>query len=493
MAKPTHPRFEAISAEQLSEFEGAIAVTVGSDGTLGRIVRRLDRMSHGVISRFVESDLFSDLKPGTGHPIVPPPRIKAHALIICKLDRRSLPTDARKAGAAAAGSAAERSLLIVSNQYATAAEMAFGAVLRRYRFDRHKSAGRKNDVGELRVMSPSPEKAAATYIDKGAAAAGVYLTRDLVNEPANVIGTRAFKSQLQEMKPLGLGVSVLGETEMQELGMNALLGVGQGSDSPSFLVAMEWNGGGDEKPLAVVGKGVVFDTGGISIKPAANMEEMTMDMGGAAVVAGLMHVLASRNARANVVGVVGLVENMPDGRAQRPGDIVRSMKGDTIEVINTDAEGRLVLADALWYTQEKYAPEAIIDLATLTGAIIIGLGHEAAGVFSNDDQFCEDFLKSARLEQEGAWRMPVGGNYKKLIKSGKADIKNVGGRPAGSVTAAQFLLNFIREGTPWIHLDIAGVTSLKSRSDFAPRGATGWGVLALDRLVRDRFESGDDA
>ena len=493
MAKPTQPSFEAISAEQLSAFDGAIAVTAGSDGTLSRFVRRLDRMSHGVISRFVETDQFGDLKPGTAHLIAPPPRIKACALVICKLDRKSSSIDARKAGAAAAGSAAERSLLIVSGQHVAAAEMAFGAVLRRYRFDRHRSAGRKKAVGDLRVMSPSPEKAEAIYEDKGAAAAGVYLTRDLVNEPANVLGTETFMSRLQDMSPLGLKVTVLGESEMKELGMNALLGVGQGSESPSFLVAMEWNGGGDEKPLAVVGKGVVFDTGGISIKPAMNMEEMTMDMGGAAVVAGLMHTLASRRARANVVGVVGLVENMPDGRAQRPGDIVRSMKGDTIEVINTDAEGRLVLADALWHTQEHYAPAAIIDLATLTGAIIIGLGHESAGVFSNDDKFCDEFLKSARREHEGAWRMPVGGNYKKLIKSGKADIKNVGGRPAGSVTAAQFLLNFVREGTPWIHLDIAGVVSLKSQSDFAPRGATGWGVLALDRLVRDRFEFGDDA
>ncbi len=493
MANPAHPSFEAISTEQLSSFEGAIAVTVGSDGTMSRVVRRLDRMAQGVISRLVEADLFGDLKPGTAHVIAPPPRIKARALIICKLDRKSSPIDSRMAGAAAAGSAAERSLLIVSGQHAAAAEMAFGAVLRRYRFDRHKSAGQKKAVGGLRVMSPSHEKAEAIYEDKGAAATGVYLTRDLVNEPANVLGTEAFVSRLRDMSSLGLKVSVLGETEMKELGMNALLGVGQGSDSPSFLVAMEWNGGGDEKPLAVVGKGVVFDTGGISIKPALNMEEMTVDMGGAAVVAGLMHTLASRHARANVVGIVGLVENMPDGRAQRPGDIVQSMKGDTIEVINTDAEGRLVLADALWHTQEQYAPSAIVDLATLTGAIIVGLGHEMAGVFSNDDKFCEDFLKSARSEREGAWRMPVGGSYRKLLKSRKADINNVGGRSAGSVTAAEFLLNFIREGIPWIHLDIAGVVSLKARSDFAPRGATGWGVLALDRLVRDRFESGDDA
>ena len=252
---------------------------------------------------------------------------------------------------------------------------------------------------------------------------------------------------------------------------------------------MRWQGGGDEAPLALVGKGVVFDTGGISIKPAAGMEEMTMDMGGAGVVAGVMRTLALRRARANVVGLVGLVENMPDGRAQRPGDIVRSMKGDTIEVINTDAEGRLVLADVLWYAQDRFKPRAIVDLATLTGAVIIALGHDNAGVFSNDDAFADRFLAAARAEGEGAWRLPLGPSYDKLIDSRLADIKNTGGRPAGSITAAQFLQRFVREGTPWIHLDIAGVALPPGETPMAPKGATGWGVMALDRLVRDDFEA----
>jgi leucyl aminopeptidase len=252
---------------------------------------------------------------------------------------------------------------------------------------------------------------------------------------------------------------------------------------------MEWMGGGDEKPLALVGKGVVFDTGGISLKPAAGMEDMTMDMGGAGVVAGVMKTLALRKARANVVGLVGLVENMPDGRAQRPGDVVRTMKGDTVEVINTDAEGRLVLCDVMWYAQETWAPRAMIDLATLTGAIIIGLGHENAGVFSNDDPLCEAFLAAAKAEGEGAWRMPLGPAYDRQLKSRVADMKNVGGRPAGSITAAQFLSRFVKADVPWIHLDIAGVASRSDDTDLAPKGATGWGVLALDRLVRDRFES----
>jgi leucyl aminopeptidase len=251
---------------------------------------------------------------------------------------------------------------------------------------------------------------------------------------------------------------------------------------------MNWRGGGDEAPLALVGKGVVFDTGGISIKPAGGMEEMTADMGGAGTVAGAMHAIARRKAKANVVGLVGLVENMPDGKAQRPGDVVRSMKGDTIEVINTDAEGRLVLADVLWYVQDRFAPKAIVDLATRTGAIIIALGHENAGVFSNDDDLANAFLAAAKAEGEGAWRMPLGPAYDKLLKSRVADMANVGGRPAGSITAAQFLQRFIKDGTPWIHLDIAGTAYVTKDGELAPKGATGWGVRALDRLVRDRFE-----
>jgi leucyl aminopeptidase len=252
---------------------------------------------------------------------------------------------------------------------------------------------------------------------------------------------------------------------------------------------MTWNGGEkDAAPLALVGKGVVFDTGGISLKPGAGMEDMTMDMGGAGVVAGVMRSLALRKAKANVVGLVGLVENMPSGRAQRPGDVVTSMKGDTIEVINTDAEGRLVLCDVMWYAQERFKPTGMVDLATLTGAMIIALGNENGGVFSNNDTFANAFLKSAAAEGEGAWRLPLGQAYDDLLKSNIADMKNVGGRAAGSITAAQFLGRFVKDDTPWIHLDIAGVASLKTDSTLAPKGATGWGVLALDRLVRDNYE-----
>jgi leucyl aminopeptidase len=253
---------------------------------------------------------------------------------------------------------------------------------------------------------------------------------------------------------------------------------------------MQWNGGAKgDAPLALIGKGVVFDTGGISLKPAGGMEDMTMDMGGAGVVAGTMRALALRKAKANVVGIVGLVENMPSGNATRPGDVIKSMKGDTVEIINTDAEGRLVLCDIMWYAQERFKPAGMIDLATLTGAIIIGLGHENAGVFSNDDPFCNAFLKAANAEGEGAWRMPLGKAYDEQLKSRIADMKNVGGRPGGSITAAQFLQRFVQDGTPWIHLDIAGVASVKADTKLAPKGATGWGVLTLSRLVSDKFEA----
>ena len=271
--------------------------------------------------------------------------------------------------------------------------------------------------------------------------------------------------------------------------MRTLLAVGHGSESPSKVVVMEWNGGETSAPpVALVGKGVVFDTGGISLKSAAGMEDMTMDMGGAGVVSGVMKTLALRKAKANVVGIVGLVENMPDGKAQRPGDVVVSMKGDTVEVINTDAEGRLVLCDALWYTQERFKPAAMVDLATLTGAVIIALGHENAGVFSNDDAVANAFLKAADAEGEGAWRLPLGTGYDRQIKSRVADMKNTGGRPAGSITAAQFLARFVKDDVPWIHLDIAGVASLKTSTALAPKGATGWGVLALNRWIADGYE-----
>jgi leucyl aminopeptidase len=419
-----------------------------------------------------------------------PAGLAAEALQVVKLPSDASAEDARRAGAAIAAFNGSAPLTVLAGGQPRFADLALGLGLRAYDFDAYRTPETDATPPNRAVtfLVDDPAAAETAFAPVAAQVEGVFLTRDLVNEPANVLTTTAFTERLINLHNLGVEVEVLDEPELERLGMRTLLAVGMGSESPSKVVVMNWRGGGDEAPLALVGKGVVFDTGGISIKPAGGMEEMTADMGGAGTVAGAMHAIARRKAKANVVGLVGLVENMPDGKAQRPGDVVRSMKGDTIEVINTDAEGRLVLADVLWYVQDRFAPKAIVDLATLTGAIIIALGHENAGVFSNDDDLANAFLAAAKAEGEGAWRMPLSPAYDKLLKSRVADMANVGGRPAGSITAAQFLQRFIKDGTPWIHLDIAGTAYVTKDGELAPKGATGWGVRALDRLVRDRFE-----
>ncbi|MGC9417881.1 MAG: leucyl aminopeptidase [Rhodovulum sp.] len=489
MTTPVAITFAETDLEAISEASGRIAVFVGADGKLDQSARRVNRLMKGALARFVDSDAFGKLKPGETATLAWPAHLAAEAVDVVRLDKRPSVEDARRAGAALAKRQGAANAVLLAGANARAADIAFGFALRAYEFADYKTS-ETTQPGEVSVMVSKPEAVAAEAGPMAARAEGVFFTRDLVNEPANVLSTDDFAARLAAMQELGLDVEILEEEDLAKLGMRTLLAVGQGSESPSKVVVMQWNGGkkGDA-PLALVGKGVVFDTGGISIKPAAGMEEMTMDMGGAGVVAGVMRTLALRKAKANVVGLVGLVENMPDGKAQRPGDIVRTMKGDTVEVINTDAEGRLVLADVLWYAQERFKPAAMVDLATLTGAIIIGLGHHNAGVFANDDVFCADFLKAAAAEGEGAWRMPLGAAYDRQIKSQIADIKNTGGRQAGAVTAAQFLQRFVKEDCPWIHLDIAGVARTPEETVLAPKGPTGWGVLALDRLVADRFES----
>jgi leucyl aminopeptidase len=322
-------------------------------------------------------------------------------------------------------------------------------------------------------------------------AAGVEFTRALVTEPANVIYPESFVARCQDrMVGTGLTLRVLDDVEMRALGMGALLGVAQGSDRPARLLAIEWKGGpAGGKPVAFVGKGVTFDTGGISIKPAGGMEDMKWDMGGAGAVAGTMLALALRQAQANVIGICGLVENMPDAKAQRPGDVVVSLSGQTIEVINTDAEGRLVLCDALTWVQREYAPSAIVDLATLTGAIIASLANEYAGLFSNDDGLAEKLTAAGKAAGEKLWRFPMGSTYDKMLDSAIADMKNVGPRFGGSITAAQFLQRFIEDGTPWAHLDIAGTVWADKPGATWDKGATGFGVRLLDRYVRDNFET----
>ena len=472
----------------LATREGAIAVFATPDGKLDIGARKVNALTKKAVLKAVESTPFEKAKAGEAIVVGYPAGVAASKVILVKMLRRPGVVEARKAGASIAKARGTDDVLILGGSINRMEDVAMGCVLRGYTFTPHQT-GDKDAVGAIEVMVTEPDALRSAVETAMAVAQGVVFTRDLTNEPANVLTTTEFANRLVELESIGLKVEVLEEDELEKLGMGSLLCVGLGSASPSKVAVMQWNGGGDEAPFALVGKGVVFDTGGISLKPAAGMEDMTMDMGGAGVVAGVMKTLALRKAKANVVGLVGLVENMPSDRATRPGDVVTSMKGDTIEVINTDAEGRLVLADVLWYAQERFNPAGVIDSATLTGAIIIGLGHDNAGVFSNDDALCNAFLKAAKTEGEGAWRMPMGAGYDKLLKSRIADMKNIGGRPAGSITAAQFLQRFIKDGTPWIHLDIAGVASVKSETALAPVGATGWGVASLNRLISNLYET----
>ncbi len=488
MTTPITLEFKTTDLNAIAGFEGRVTLIVGAEGKLDQAARRVNRLSKDAVARLAASAAFGKMKSGESRDLAYPAGLAAEAIQIVKLERRGSVAEARKAGAAIAKSRSGKPVLVLAGNLKHVADLALGLSLRAYKFTDHKTDDEKPD-NTATIMVSNLDAAKTATANLAALAEGVFFTRDLVSEPSNVLTTTEFAKRLEDMRKLGLKVEVLEEDSLEKLGMRTLLAVGEGSDSPSKVVVMRWAGGGKQKPFALIGKGVVFDTGGISMKPAAGMEDMTIDMGGAGVVSGVMKTLALRKAKASVVGIVGLVENMPDGRAQRPGDVVKSMKGDTVEVINTDAEGRLVLCDLIWYAQDRFKPTGMIDLATLTGAIIIGLGHENAGVFSNDDALCNAFLKAAASENEGAWRMPLGQAYDELLKSNIADMKNVGGRAAGAITAAKFLQRFVKDETPWIHLDIAGVASLKSATDLAPKGATGWGVLALNRMIADMFES----
>jgi leucyl aminopeptidase len=373
-----------------------------------------------------------------------------------------------------------------------AAEAAYGATLRNWRIDKYRTKlaeTSKPSVISLTVVG-APAETENLWSSYAAIANGVALTKELVSEPANIIYPESFVDRCQHLKDLGVEIIVLDDKEMAKLGMGSLLGVAQGSVRPARMLVMKWDGtdGAQEKPVVFVGKGVTFDTGGISIKPAAGMEDMKWDMGGAGAVAGTMKALAGRKAKAHVIGICGLVENMPDGNAQRPGDIVTSMSGQTIEVINTDAEGRLVLCDALHWAQEIYKPDTIVDLATLTGAIIISLGKEYGGLFSNSDELSDKLTAAGTASGDKLWRLPLGSAYDKLIDSPIADVKNVGPRDAGSITAAQFLQRFIKDGVKWAHLDIAGMVWADKDGPTWAKGATGYGVKLLDRFVADNYE-----
>ncbi|SMH44044.1 leucyl aminopeptidase [Mesorhizobium australicum] len=372
------------------------------------------------------------------------------------------------------------------------ADLALGTLLRTYRFDRYKTKKDESDEQPKRpkvtIVTRRAAAAKAAFAGSEAVASGVALARDLVNEPANMMGPVEMAAQCRELEALGVKVEILAEKEMKKLGMGALLGVAQGSPRGARLVVMQWSGGkAKDRPVAFIGKGVSFDTGGNSMKPAAGMEDMKGDMGGAAAVIGAMHVLARRKAKANVVGIVGLVENSVDGNAQRPGDIVTSMSGQTIEVLNTDAEGRLVLCDALWYCNGRFAPKFMVNLATLTGAIMVALGQYHAGLFSNDDELAGQLTEAGLATAEKLWRMPMGPEYDKLLDSKNADMKNIGGRFGGAITAAQFLRRFVKD-TPWAHLDIAGTAMNAPPSEYSISWGSGFGVRLLDRLVKDNYE-----
>ncbi len=494
MTTPAPIDFQPERGRDLTAIEGTLVVFADGEGKLGSAAAALDKAAGGALGRAVADPEFK-AKPGTVRRLRYPAGVAAGTVILACLGGEPDRAAARKTGGAIAKALGKGNVTICTAGVTSdklAAELVWAVALRLYDFRDYKTADDENgDPGErtIQVLAARPAALAKLSAPFAALAEGIFFTRDLVNEPANRLTTDEFAARLAAMAELGIEVEILGEAELEKLGARALLAVGQGSPSETRIVVMKWMGGAKrEAPLALVGKGVVFDTGGISIKGAGGMEEMTMDMGGAGVVAGVMRTLALRKARANVIGVVGLVENMPDGLAQRPGDIVKSMKGDTIEVINTDAEGRMVLCDALWFTQATFKPRAVIDLATLTGAIVVALGHHRAGYFSNDDALAAEFGAAAGAVGDDAWRMPLGKPYADQLKSRLADLKNTGGRAAGSITAAEFLHRFVRDGMPWIHIDIAGVTLASSGTNLAPKGATGWGVAALDELIRDKLE-----
>jgi leucyl aminopeptidase len=374
-----------------------------------------------------------------------------------------------------------------------AARVALGATLRAYRFDVYRTTQKKTEkptLAKVNVGAADTGDAKKAWRSGEAVAKGITFARDLVTEPPNVLFPEEFVKRARKLEDVGVEVEALGEKEMTKLGMGSLVGVGLGSERESQLLVMQWKGARDRnaQPVAFVGKGVTFDTGGISLKPGPGMDAMKYDMGGAAAVTGLMCALANRKAKVNAIGICGLVENMPDGKAQRPGDVVKSMSGQTIEILNTDAEGRLVLADALWYCQDRFKPKFMVDLATLTGAIVIALGHENAGLFANSDELAERIAAAGRATGERCWRLPLSEGYDKAIVSEIADMKNVGDRAAGSITAAQFLQRFVND-VPWAHIDIAGMAWSKKDQGTVPKGATAFGVRLLDRFVADNYES----
>ncbi len=488
-------------APQASVNAGALVVFVGADLKTGAKTGAQLKSAIGYLRDATETLAFKG-KTQSAMDLVRPQGLKAERLLVVGTAPKEVgkPTDFVNLGGYVAGKLPKSSKISVlfegpEGEWSAqaASEFALGYRLRGYKFDKYKTKKPEADDGpksqEVTILVADADTANAEHSHREPVAEGVELARTLVNEPPNVIFPESFAAKAQELNKLGVEVTVLDEKAMAKLGMGALLAVGQGSERESQFVVMRWKGAKSKKaaPVAIVGKGVCFDTGGISIKPAAGMEDMKGDMAGAACVVGLMHALAKRKAKANVVGVIGLVENMPSANAYRPGDILKSMSGQTIEVVNTDAEGRLVLADALWWTKENIKPRLMVDLATLTGAVIVALGVENAGMFCNDDELAGKLTSAGQATGETVWRMPLGPAYDKLIDSRFADMKNSGGRHGGSITAAQFLKRFVGD-VPWAHLDIAGVGMASPSTQTNTSWGSGWGVRLLDRLVRDHYE-----
>jgi leucyl aminopeptidase len=488
--------------------DGGGAWVVGAtDGAalLGAAVR-LDKASGGALTRALKFSRFTG-KAGQFLEVLAPAGLKASRLLLVGLgkpesvDEKGLETLGAQIAGRLHGTGETAAAIEIDAPKASkvkkgevAAHLAFGARLNSYAFDKYRTRNLDDYVKRLktvRIVTPDVGAAKKAHAGLAAVADGIFLARDLVNEPPNILYPAEFARRARaQLSKLGVKVEILGEAEMKKQGFGALLGVGQGSVRESQLVVMQWNGGKKGgKPVALVGKGVCFDSGGLSIKVGAGMQGMKGDMAGAAAVTGTLMALAARKARVNVVGVIGLVENMPDGGAFRPDDVLVSLSGQTIEVLNTDAEGRLVLADALTYTQRRFEPKLVIDLATLTGAIVAALGFEHAGIFSNNDQLVERVQAAGRYTGERVWQLPLDPFYDKMIRSKIADMKNIGGANSGSITAAQFLQRFIEKNTAWAHLDIAGVAWQDGeRKPTIPSWGTGWGVRLLNRLMIEHYE-----
>ena len=479
---------------------GSVALPVFAENHFSDAAAAADTATGGQLKRAVEASRFTG-KPGQTLEVVAPAGLDAARIVLFGLGEK----DKLEAKTVEKAAAAVTSKVLLGGETAIslrldgvtdaegAARAGLGVRLASYRFDEFRTkltADKKPSLQAVTIIADDAGAAETEWEGWGAVAAGVDLARDVTNLPPNILHPETYAKKIEGLAEHGLEIEILDEAAMSELGMDMLLAVGQGSEKESHIAIMKWNGGEEgEKPLLFVGKGLTFDSGGISLKPGAGMDEMKGDMGGSAAVVGLMRALAGRKAKVNAIGIVGLVENMPDGNAQRPGDVVTSMSGQTVEILNTDAEGRLVLGDVLWYSQGRFDPKLIIDLATLTGAMLIALGNTRAGIFSNDDTISEQLFAAGNASDEPVWRMPLGADYEKHIETKNADIKNVGeGRLAGSISAAEFLKCFVND-KPWCHIDIAGTAMGGMKDDpRQPSWGTGWGVRILDRFVRDNYE-----